>query len=165
MQVDILIDQFTECLIERLSGVTVETRYIKRNIPLSREECDGWKFNWNTTLENGYSVYELFVEGCSIVQGRISLKIEGGVANIDIAETAPHNYGHEGKYVGVGAHLFAIACKESLDAGFDGVVAFDSKSNLVEYYIKALGAVEIYPRRLVIFEEAAKKLLDRYIRK
>jgi hypothetical protein len=28
-----------------------------------------------------------------------------------IVETAPHNYGHNGKYIGVGGHMFAIACQ------------------------------------------------------
>ncbi|MBQ7796822.1 MAG: hypothetical protein IJ374_09730 [Lachnospiraceae bacterium] len=165
MQVDILIDRLTECLVERSTGRTVETKYIKRENPIKKREYSGWKFDWDITMKNGYSIYELFVEGNDIVQGRISLKIEGGVVNIDIVETAPHNFGHEGKYEGVGGHLFAIACKISFDAGCDGVVAFDAKSSLVEYYKKELGAIEIYPRRLVIFEDAAQKLLDQYIRK
>ena len=50
-------------------------------------------------------------------KGRISLNIDGGVANVDIVETAPHNYGHNGKYEGVGGHLFAIACKVSMESG------------------------------------------------
>ena len=44
------------------------------------------------------------------VQGRISLRIDGGVADVAIVETAPHSYGLTGKYQGVGGHLFAIAC-------------------------------------------------------
>ena len=45
------------------------------------------------------------------------------------------------------------------------MVAFTAKSNLVEYYKKELNAVELQPRRLVIFEDAAEILLDKYIRK
>ena len=59
---------------------------------------------------------------------------------MDIVETAPHNYSHAGRYEGVGAHLFAIACQVSLDAGCDGFVAFTSKSDLVEYYKEKLNA-------------------------
>ncbi|MBP3579086.1 MAG: hypothetical protein J6K15_13335 [Lachnospiraceae bacterium] len=73
--------------------------------------------------------------------------------------------GYDGVYEGVGGHLFAIACQISLEHGCDGVVAFDSKSDLVEYYKTILGAVEIYPRRLVIFEKEAQKLISKYIRK
>ena len=78
--------------------------------------------------KNGYHIYELSVKGDDTVQGRISSKTDGGVADVEIVETAPHNYSHKGIYAGVGAHLFAIACQISLNAGCDGVVAFTSKS-------------------------------------
>lgn len=110
-------------------------------------------------------MYELFLENDDTVQGRISFRIDGGVADVDIVESAPHNIGHNGKYIGAGGHLFAIACQCSLDAGCDGVVAFTSKSDLVEHYKTELNAVEIMPRRMVIFEEAAQILIDKYIRK
>lgn len=87
------------------------------------------------------------------------------MANVEIVETAPHNYGHNGKYEGVGGHLFAIACKASMDAGCNGVVAFTAKSSLVDYYKKLLHAVEIAPRRMAILEDAAKILLDKYMKK
>lgn len=165
MEVNILIDKLTDCLVDRSTEEIVETEYIKRASKIKKIDYSGWKFNWSTTEKNGYDIYELFVKGNPNVQGRISLKIDGGVANVDIVETAPHNFGHNGKYEGVGGHLFAIACKISLENGCDGVVAFDSKSDLVEYYKKELNAIEIYPRRMVIFEEAAQILLDKYIRK
>lgn len=164
LYLDILIDGFTDCLIERSTGLLVDTEYREHINSINQQECIGWKFDWILTQEAGYKVYELFVENESTVQGRISLKIDGGVGIIDIAETAPHNFGSSGKYKGVGGHLFAIACKISLEAGCDGVVAFDSKSDLVEYYKKELNAKEIYPRRLVIFENAAKLLMDKYIK-
>lgn len=165
MQIEILIDKFTDCLVEKKTGRIVQTNYIKRETPIKKSEYIGWKFDWSIPQKNGYTIYELFVNGDATVQGRIALKIEGGVANIDIVETAPHNYGHTGKYEGVGGHLFAIACQVSLENGCDGVVAFDSKTDLVEYYKKELYAIEIYPRRMVLFEKAAQRLLEKYIRK
>lgn len=165
MAVDILIDELTDCLIERESEAVVETEYRERTVPITKKDFRGWKFDWSKTEERGYSIYELFIKGDKNVQGRISLRIDGGVADIDIVETAPHNYGHTGKYVGVGGHMFAIACQCSLEAGCDGVVAFTSKSDLVEYYKRELHAVEIMPRRMVIFEDAAQELLNKYIRK
>lgn len=165
MQVDILIDKLTDCLIERESGNVVDTEYIERITEIKKQECSDWQFDWRITQKNGYTVYELFLKNDDTVQGRISFRIDGGVADIDIVESAPHNIGHNGKYIGVGGHLFAIACQCSLDAGCDGVVAFTSKSDLVEHYKTELNAVEIMPRRMVIFEEAAQILIDKYIRK
>jgi hypothetical protein len=163
--VDILIDKLTDCLIERETDTVVETEFRERLLPISKTEFQGWKFDWRKTEEQGYFIYELFIKGDEEVQGRISLRIDGGVADVDIVETAPHNYGHSGKYIGVGGHLFAIACQCSLEAGCDGVVAFTSKSDLVEYYKRELNAIEIMPRRMVIFEDAAQLLIDKYIRK
>lgn len=165
MTVDILIDELTDCLVERGTDKIIETEYKERITSISAKEFKGWKFDWSKTQRNGYTIYELYLKDDDIVQGRISLKIDGGVADVDIAESAPHNYGHTGKYIGVGGHLFAIACQCSLEAGCDGVVAFTSKSNLVEHYKRELNAVEIMPRRMVIFEDAAQVLLDKYIRK
>ncbi|MED9902788.1 MAG: hypothetical protein UFG06_01255 [Lachnospiraceae bacterium] len=165
MEVDILIDSFTNCLIERKTGEEIATEYRLREIPIQPADYKGWKFNWSSTEKNGYHIYELFLKGDNIVQGRISLKVDGGVADVDIIEAAPHNYSHFGTYEGVGAHLFAIACQISFEAGCDGVVAFTSKSDLVRYYMNKLNAVEITPRRMVIFENAAQILLNKYIRK
>ena len=165
MSVDILIDRLTDCLVERADGKIVETEYRKRSSKIKQTDYKNWKFNWSLPEKNNYEIYELFVKGDEKVQGRIALKIDGGVADVDIVETAPHNYGHNGKYEGVGGHLFAIACQCSLESNCDGVVAFTAKSNLVEYYKKELNAVELQPRRLVIFEDAAEILLDKYIRK
>jgi hypothetical protein len=78
-------------------------------------------------------------------------------------ESAPWNI--EGKtFLGVGPHLFAIACKESFDLGFDGFVTFVAKTQLVDHYVKALSAKILNPktRQLVIDTEAAKQLVSTY---
>ena len=165
MDIEILIDKLTDCLVEKETGEIVETEYKERTTPIKPKDYRGWKFNWNITEKNGYTTYELFLKGSNIVEGRISLKIDGGVADVDIVETAPHNYGHDGKYEGVGGHLFAIACQISLENGCDGFVAFTSKSDLVQYYMETLKAQVFSGRRMFIDEDAAQILLDKYIRK
>lgn len=165
MEVDILIDRITDCLIDTRTGVEVETEYRKRETPIRPKDYKGWKFNWSITEKNGYDIYELFLKDDDTVQGRISLKIDGGVADVEIVETASYNYGHAGRYEGVGAHLFTIACQVSFDAGYDGFVAFTAKSDLVEYYKEKLNAGVFRGRRMYIDEEAAQILLDKYMRK
>lgn len=165
MDIDIQIDRFTDCLFDTWKRQTVVTEYYIRTTPIRPKDYRGWRFNWSTTEKMGYHIYELFVKGDPTVQGRISVKGGGGVVDVDIAETAPHNYGHTGRYEGVGAHLFAIACKVSLDVGYDGFVTFTSKSDLVEYYHEKLGARVFRDRRMYIDEQAAQILLDKYIRK
>ena len=165
MEVDILIDEFTDCLVERKTGEQVETVYQLRLTPIKPKDYKGWKFDWSRTEKNGYNIYELFLADNDIVQGRISLRIDGGVADVDIVETAPHNYGRTGKYQGVGGHLFAIACQVSMEAGCDGFVAFTAKSDLIAYYQKVLNAQVARGQRMYIDEAAADILIEKYIRK
>ena len=105
MEVDVLIDKITNCLIDTRTGEEVETEYRVRETPIRPKDYKEWKFNWGITEKNGYHIYELFLKGDDTVQGRISLKIDGGVADVEIVETAPHNYGHKGIYAGVGAFV------------------------------------------------------------
>ena len=64
------------------------------------------------------------LEGSEDVQGRIALKHirDQYYTHVDIVKAAPFNIGKTGKYKGVGAHLFAIACKLSWDTGNEGYV-------------------------------------------
>lgn len=163
MEVDIHIDSLTDCLVETATGRVLETKYIRRTCPINSKDYKGWKFNWNKTQKSGYDIYELYVKDSKIVEGRISLCIDGGVAVVDIVETAPHNLGHNGKYTGVGGHLFAIACKISMDAGCDGFVAFIAKNKLIAHYQETLGAKVIAGQRMYIDEVAAKKLISKYL--
>ena len=130
MEIDILIDEFTDCLVERVSGKRVETEYRLRTVPIKPKDYKRWKFDWSKTEKKGYGIYELFLSNDDAVQGRLSLKIDGGVADVDIVETAPQNYGHTGKCQGVRGHLFAIVCQISRESGCDGFVAFTAKSDL-----------------------------------
>jgi len=113
--------------------------------------------------KSGYEIYELFVEGDNTVQGRIAFRIDGGVADVDIVEAAPHNIGHLGEYIGVGGHLFAIACKSSMEAGCDGYVAFTAKNKLVEHYKEVLGAQVLNGQRMYIDEATAHELIGKYL--
>ena len=163
MEIDIRIDKLTDCLINRKTGQIVDTYYEKRQSVIKPKEYQGWKFNWTIPENNGYYIYELFVEGDDTVQGRIAFKFDGGVVNVDIVEAAPHNIGHNGTFIGVGGHLFAIACLCSMDAGYDGYVVFTAKTNLIEHYMKALGAQIISGQRMYLDEFAADKLITKYL--
>lgn len=163
MEIDILIDELTACLIQRETGLIVETDYEERQSPIKFKGYNGWKFDWTIPENNDYKIYELFVKGDDTVQGRIAFKIDGGVADVNIVEAAPHNVGHNGEYIGVGGHLFAIACQYSMDAGCDGYVAFTAKTNLIEHYKKKLGAEVISGQKMYIGELEAQKLIDKYL--
>ena len=71
-------------------------------------------------------------------------------------------------YSCLGKALFAYAVSISMENGYDGVLVFKAKtSELVEYYIRELGASHVGsydPFRLVIWEDAAQELVDYFKR-
>lgn len=79
-----------------------------------------------------------------------------------------HTMKHSKKYFGIAKALFAYAADISCSNGFDGVLFFMAKtSELVEYYVQEFGARHIGsydPFRLVIWEEAAERLMQSFER-
>ena len=164
MQIDVVIDELTDCLVRREDNVIVETEYKKLNNPIKKKDFSGWKFDWRKPQKDGYDVYELFIKGNSNVEGRIALTLKPGYVEVDIIESNPKNIGSEGEYIGVGGHLFAIACLISFNNGCDGYVAFTAKTNLIDHYIKSLGANVLSDQRLCIEESAARELVNKYLK-
>ena len=48
--------------------------------------------------------------------------------------------------------------------GYEGHVAFDSKTALVEHYKQTLGAIQVRGQRLILDYGVAKELVFRYFR-
>jgi len=164
MEIDILVDELTDCLKDRLSGVLHVTQICK--IDIKKADYKGWKFDWSIEVQKGMSIFALRVKGDKAIQGLISTELdkENKTVRVSLAEVAPHNFGSSGKYQGVGSHLFAEAVRQSYEAGFGGHVYFVAKTNLVEHYQKTLGAKAIMSGSNIMFieEQSAKLLLDKY---
>ena len=60
---------------------------------------------------------------------------------MNLLESAPFNIGKKKLYEGVVGKLVAYSCKISYQQGFDGYVAFTSKTKLTKHYEETLGAV------------------------
>ena len=172
MEVDIIIDSITNCLKERKTGIIYDSEYRIVTKTISKKEAiklqaSGWKFDWSIPHINGYEIYELLLKDDNIVQGMIALKHirEHYYTHVDIVESAPFNVGRNGKYAGVGAHLFAIACKLSWDAGNEGYVQFKAKTDLVEHYRETLGAQNIDAQNMFIDSYGALQLIRKYFPK
>lgn len=171
MEIDIEIDSFTNCLICADTGEECDTEYHLVAKTITKQDAlklqaKGWKFDWSIPHQNGYEIYELLLEDDEEVQGMIALKHirDQFYTHVDIVEAAPFNVGRKGKYKGVGAHLFAIACKLSWDAGNEGYVQFTAKSDLVDYYMKMLNAKCIDWHTLYIDSYGAMTLINKYFK-
>ncbi|MBE6340444.1 MAG: hypothetical protein J6Y72_10485 [Bacteroidales bacterium] len=169
MDIDILIDSLTNCLEKRETNELCDTEYrlvVKtiNKIKATELQHRGWRFDWSAPHRNGYDIYELLTVNDEEVQGMIALKHIRNqyYTHIDIVEAAPHNIGQKGKYKGVGAHLFAIACKLSWLVGNEGYVQFKAKTNLIEHYKETIGAQCIDSQNMYIDTYGALKLINTY---
>ena len=157
--IDIKIDKFTNCLKDKKTGKEINTE-IKPYKPKSKD-LQGWKFDW--TKETDSNISALYLENDKVIQGLIATRLDSSsnAVYVKLAETAPHNYGKNGEYAGVGAHLFAYACKEAKDNNFDAVY-FVSKTKLKDYYTDKLGAENLFGDTMIIQNKAFSKLIKKY---
>lgn len=164
---DVTIDKFTPCLENAKTGEIVETTYTLANESDLRQ-LNGWNFDWLADDLKNTEIYKLQIKGDSEIQGLVSLTrfVRDKAIYVNIAESAPHNLGHNKKYNGVGGHLFAIAAQTSKVLGYGGFVFMDAKNvELVKHYRDTLGAQFLgipHQYRMFIDEDAAEKLLKIY---
>ena len=169
MEIGIEIDALTNCLVERATGKECDTQYRLISKTITKAEAEklmkiGWLFDWSIPHVNGYEVYELLLKDTEERQGLIALKHirDQLYTHVDIVESSPENRGSTGIYKGVGAHLFAVACKLSWDVGNEGFVQFKAKTNLVEHYKTTLSAQNIDEQNMFIDSYAALALIKKY---
>jgi len=166
MELDFEIDKITESIENAETGEALETLVLPVTEADLKEvnKKNGWLFDWKLELsEPERQVYKLVTEKePRIIHGLVSLEILDDHVFMHLVENAPFNIGKRKKFLGVCGNLTAYGCKVSKENGFDGVVAFISKSALISHYEKTLGAVHLGGNRMGIFEESAKNLIDKY---
>jgi len=168
MNVEIIIDKLTPCLVEIATGDVLQTVFsLAAEDDISGLKEKGWLFDWSDEALQKTNIYKLMIKDDDVVQGLVSAEVIRGAVYVHLAESAPHNLPPNKKYEGVGGHLFAIAMKLSLSNGFGGYIFMDAKNQkLVDHYIEKLGARRVSTRyhthRLEVSEENAVKVINKY---
>jgi hypothetical protein len=166
MELAFEIDKITESIENAETGETLNTIVL----PLTQDDLkettkkNGWLFDWKLAYnQTGHQLYKLVTEqDPHTIQGLVSLEKKEDHVFMHLIENAPYNIGKGKKYMGVCGNLTAFGCKMSKDYGFDGAIAFISKTALIPHYEKTLGAVHLGGNRMAIFEANAQKLIDNY---
>ncbi len=163
-----LIDKLTNSIENVQTGDTFPT-----NITLlsatdlkSITKKNSWQFDWKYELKQPErEVYKLTIpNNILIIQGLISLEIKSDHIFMHLVESAPFNKGKTKAYSGVPGNLVAFACRLSFQRGFEGNISFISKTQLIDHYIKTLGAFHYGGRLMIIETQAALKLIDKYFK-
>ena len=127
----------------------------------------GWQFNWHEQLKLiDRVVYKLVIKNNpQIIQGLISLGDLGDHIYMHLIESAKFNKGKSKIYTGVPGNLVAFACKLSFDKGYEGYLAFDAKTILVQHYKETLFATHFKGTKMIIETLAANRLINQYFKK
>ncbi|GHT59570.1 hypothetical protein FACS18945_5760 [Bacteroidia bacterium] len=166
IELDFEIDKLTHSLEDVKTGEILETAVLS----LDKDDLqtitkkNGWKFNWKSEFADiEKQVHKLVLQQLPIeIQGLICFEIMTDHIFMSLIETAPHNFGSEKRYYGVLGNLVAFCCKTSFEKGFEGEIGFDSKTQLINHYIKELGARHFGGQRMVVWTDAATKLVQQY---
>jgi hypothetical protein len=164
---DLEIDKLTNSVENSITGEvfdTAMTRLTKSDLKVIKKS--DWVFDWKLefqTLKN--EIYKLStVNNPTIIQGLLSIEDKDDHIFMHLIESAKFNKGKDKIYLGVPGNLVSFACKVSFDKGYDGYVAFDSKTVLIEHYKQTLGATHLIRQRMFVDPIAAHKLISRYFK-
>ena len=163
---DFIVDKLTRSIENAITGDSFATEVLHlqysdiKQVAINKK----WLFDWKKELNyDDREVYKLTIQNNpNVVQGLISLKIESDHVYMYLIESSPFNKGKNKIYLGVPGNLVAYACRLSFQKGFDGFLAFHSKTNLIDHYKNTLGAKSAGGLLMIIDTEAAKKLVDKY---
>jgi hypothetical protein len=163
---NIEIDKLTNSIVNTISGDSFKTDIL----PFSKSDIknvnvkNGWLFKWSHEFKlNDREVFKLTIENNpTIIQGLVSISDLNDHYYLNLIESAPFNLGKNKLYEGVPGNLFAFTCKISQQKGYEGFVAFKSKTKLIEHYEKTLGATHVGGNKMIIFPQQSFKLVKKY---
>lgn len=129
------------------------------------EQMQDWieAFDWTVYFDyRNVEVYKMVVRGNGVIQGAIALEIKEDHVWIHLIESIPKK---RKELDCIGEHLIAFACKRSMELGFEGAVAFQSKTNkkLMSYYMRVIKAQHLGGGLMIIDESAAERLVMLYL--
>lgn len=166
---EIEIDGLTNSILNVISGDSFETEVMEvgKSELTNITRSTGWKFDWKSEKKDpSRQVFKLTIVGNKgIIQGLMSVSDYGDHYYLHLVESAPFNLGRKKLYQGVPGNLFAFACKLSWDKGYEGFVAFQSKTKLIEHYETTLGATHVGGHKMILFPPAALHLIQQYFKK
>jgi hypothetical protein len=166
---DFVVDKLTNSLENVISGDSFPTDVTLISISDLKKvtKINGWQFDWKDEYKQPErDVYKLTIaNNQTVIQGLISLEVKTDHVYMHLVESAPFNKGKTKLYAGVPGNLVAFACKVSFQRGHEGNVSFVSKSQLVDHYIKSLGAIHVGGRLMIIDTVAALRLINKYFAK
>lgn len=162
--ISIEIDKLTDCIENIITGDTFVTDISLLQGYELESINDNWAFNWKYEFQQpDRDVYKLtIVNNLNVIQGLVSLTVKEDHVYMHLIESAPFNKGKNKVYAGVAGNMVAFACRLSFQRGCEGYLSFIAKTKLIDHYISVLGAQHIRNGLMIIYPDAALKLINKY---
>ncbi len=143
IELDFKIDKLTNSIENTLTNEVFDTEIIQLFSKDKKQiKKADWVFEWDKEFKDtSNEIYKLTTfNNSTIIQGLICFTDKHDHIFMPLIESAKFNKGRHKLYRGVAGNLVAFGCKVSFEKGYDGVVSFISKSQLIDHYHKTLGA-------------------------
>jgi hypothetical protein len=165
IELDFEIDKLTNSIENAISGEVFET-LISQVTDFKKISKADWSFNWQTEIKDkSRSVFKLTtLNNFTVIHGLISFTDKGDHLFMDLIESAKFNKGKNKLYRGVAGNLVAYVCKTAFENGYDGVVSFVAKTQLIDHYTLTLGAKVFNGNRMFIDTREAYILTKKYFK-
>lgn len=167
-ELDFIIDKLTNSIELVTTGKSFDT-IVTRLSWEDRKQVKNkeWQFKWHEELkQKDNEVYKLTtVDNPAVIHGLLSITEKSDHMFMNLIENAKFNKGRNKIFEGVAANLVAYSCKCSFERGLDGFLAFDAKTVLIKHYEETLKAQHFGGRRMIIYPQAALKLVNQYFKK
>jgi hypothetical protein len=165
IELDFEIDKLTNSIENAISGEVFDT-LISQVTDFKKNSKADWSFNWQTEIKDkSRTVFKLTTfNNLTVIHGLISFTDKGDHIFIDLIESAKFNKGKNKLYRGVAGNLIAYACKTAFEKGYNGVVSFIAKTQLIDHYALTLGAKVFSGNRMFIDTREAYILTTKYFK-
>ncbi|PWW01214.1 hypothetical protein DFQ01_110104 [Paenibacillus cellulosilyticus] len=154
-------------LLHNRSGEKYHVDFLKLTPEDVKSLMQGWDrtFNWNVYFKSrSIEVYKMCIPGQVDIQGAIALEDRGDHVFVHLIESAPQNR-YDKTFEYVGEHLIAYACLRSVQLGYDGFIALDTKTRIGSYYETTFGARRLgNSNRMILNDVAGHTLINVYLK-
>jgi hypothetical protein len=167
IELDFEVDKLTNSIENAVSGEVFDTLITLLKITDSKHiKKSEWAFNWHTEIKDkSKQVFKLTTaNNPTIIHGLISLKDKGDHIFMYLIESAKFNKGKNKLYKGVAGNLIAFSCKISFGQGYEGLVSFIAKTQLIQHYQQTLSAKLFGGNRMFIDTREALILTTKYFK-
>lgn len=163
--IDVEIDKLTKSIENVVSGDIFDTEVVQLTTKDAKQiKKIEWLFDWSKQLKlTDRETYKLIIpNNPNIIQGLISLSERNDHIYMHLIESAKFNKGKNKIYAGVPGNLVAFACQMSFNKGYEGFLAFDAKSALINHYQETLHATHFRGTKMFIETPAVLRLINQY---